>query len=265
MHGAVHLELLQAVLAHIKRHPHVVHQGHVHHGSPRAHQFAHLREDVRHLAVGRGREHRFGHVTRHLAHGSLGARHHGGRRILVLTFGAVHGHVVLRLGGLLGSQCRVALRRHFVEFLRRGHALVVKAFHTVVRLLRQLRGGAGLLPHFVGGLNLLLPCALLRLAALRGGSGLGGLSLTQFSLQVGRFEYGERVAGMHIVALAHHEAQDAAGHLARHAVFRHIGFSLRQVGFVAESVEAADNYKRCHTAQRDDGRQKVGFLSFHNI
>ena len=136
----------------------------------------------------------------------------------------------MRFGGAFRGEGGIALRRHFIKLLRRHHALLVEAFHAVVRFLRNGRGCFRLLPHLVCRLFLLGACALIRLLLLRLGSLSCGRGLFEFRRHVGGFEACQRVATVHEVAFFHAQFENASRHFARYAVFRHVGLTLNKVG-----------------------------------
>ena len=99
-------------------------------------------------------------------------------------------------------------------------------FHTLVRLLGYLAPGLGLLPLLVGTAYLLLAGTVARFLLQGRCRTLGSLRLFEFGTQFGSVDDGERVAHLYMVAFLHPQFHDAAGHLARHAVFGHLHLAL---------------------------------------
>ena len=249
------------VLAYVEADPHIVHQRHVHDGSTRTNEFAHLREYLSHFAVGRSSKYRFADIRIYFLHGSLCTIYLSGSGFLILALSTIFSHVVLRLGGTFGGNGGIALCCHFVEFLGGHHALVKQSLHAVVRFFGNAHAGTCFLPHFVSCSNLFLARTAFSFAVQCGSGRFGGACLRKFSLNIGGFEYGQRVAGMYILSFFHHVAQHATGHFARHAIFRDVGLSLNGIGFFFKGIHTADNYQYNDAGQNENGGQKIRFLT----
>ncbi len=68
---------------------------------------------------------------------------------------------------------------------------------------------------------------------------------------------------MHLLAFLHLKFEDAARHLTRHTVFRHLGLALQVFRFLVESENADDANHRNYTCQHAQGEVGVHSLFFY--
>ena len=160
----------------------------------------------------------------YFSHGTFGTVDHGSRHRLVFPLCAVARHVILGTCRLFRGYHGIVVGVSLVAFLCRHHTLFEEAVHAVVGFLGNLQSSLRLLPHLVGGLQLLGACAAFRLLMLCLCGSFGCFSLSQFGCYVGSFEDGKGVALVHLLSFLDAELQDASRHFARYTVF--VGFSL---------------------------------------
>ena len=152
----IHFKLRQMVLAYVEADPHIVHQRHVHDGSTRTNEFAHLREYLSQLRRRPKQYVPFRGYTNLLP-----------ARLPVHDLPERQRLPYPRAGHRF-QPCRTATWRHVrwqwrhraVLSLRRvlggHHALVKQSLHAVVRFFGNAHAGTCFLPHFVSCGNLFL-------------------------------------------------------------------------------------------------------------
>ena len=249
-----HSQVLQQVLAYVEGDPHVFQNGHVHNGSTCAHQFTHLGKYLGNFSGGLCGQHGFLDVGFYFSHSSFGTLHQGGGSGFVLAFGTVLRHIILGFGGFLRSGGGIALGGYLVQLLGGHHALVIEILDTLVGFLCDGQSGLCLLPHLIGGLHLLMPCAFQCLFVLCLCGGFGSTCLLQFGLHVGSLQDGQRVAGLYGLSFFHSELQDSSRHFAGYAILGHLGLSLHDFRAFAQHEESHESHDGHNPQQGEEGQ-----------
>ena len=118
------------------------------------------------------------------------------------------------------------------------------------------------MPQLEGSLYLLLAGTVLRhLTHSRCGI-FGALGLRLFGKHFGGIDDSQCIAHANVVALFHPDFEDAAGHFARHAIFRHFNLTLNLIGRAVEGEIADQGYDCHHSHESGDGEQNVVMLLF---
>ena len=165
--------------------------------------------------------------------------------------------VALRLGvgGFYGSLRLIAA-------LGTHHTFVVEVVHTLECLMGDVVGGLGLLQQFEGTTDGLLAGTVVGHLVHCRGSPSHALGLGTLGLNLRGIKDGEGVAGMHKVTFLYTEFEDAAGHLARHTIFRHFHLTLNNVFFFVKSEITDNSYSGHGGDDAQNGQQNVVVLVF---
>ncbi len=261
-HARADLYARQHGLLDVERHPHVRRVEYGDDGITRAHQFALLGDDGRHLAVDGRIYHGVADVRLHLAHRALGLKHLSGRGFFLLLACAVQREVVLGFGGHLGGLHGAVVGLGLVVFLRGNHTLLIQGLHAFESLLGELLAGLCLLPHVQRGLFLGLARSGQSLLVHRGGRAFHRFGLTQFGVQLGCREHVKQFAFGHLLSLLDLHLLDAARYLRRCLVTRALHCALNYRGFRFFEVIPYRRYCRYYHYQCDNEPNDIAF--FHD-
>ena len=122
--------------------------------------------------------------------------------------------------------------------------------------------GLGLLQELESTLHLLFAGTVAGHQLQGIGSLLGSLSLVHLGTHLRGIKNGQRIASTDEVALLDTNFQNATGHLAGYAIFRHFDLSLNDFGVSVKGKESDEGYYGHDEGKTQDGQKNIVVLLF---